>query len=263
MKKVVPLEGFGGGGIPLNFKIVAYTTEEELLAAQPKENTIGVITEIPITGYKFSSTEPEDMVEGEVWIKTGDDSNVAFDIVEGAKIYPLSVKQYTGGVWVDKTAMSYQSGEWVEWFDYDYLFNYGRQPYTWAPSTMQRDSVDVVMIPTVTINDNGSVLVTFKGSSSAVSAGLYASDDAIDLGGFTALKLMCQNSSGDVVFTIFPENAIYWNTNAVSYTVLSSSSSTEFTIDVSGLSGAYRVGFGTRCSNGQTKTLLLQSIEGV
>lgn len=59
MSKVVPLEGFGGGGSsPLNFKIVAYATEEELAAAQPKENTIGVITTTPISSWTFSAKKP-------------------------------------------------------------------------------------------------------------------------------------------------------------------------------------------------------------
>ena len=127
MKKVVPLEGFGGGGTPLNFKIVAYATEEELAAAQPKENTIGVITDVPITGYKFSATEPEDMVDGEVWICVGSDSTVAFDIIDGAKMYPLSVKQCVSGTWVNKTVMSYQNGEWVEWIPEGALYYKGNE----------------------------------------------------------------------------------------------------------------------------------------
>ena len=63
MSKIVPLEGFGGGASsPLNFKIVAYATEEELVAAQPKENTIGVITTTPINGWVFDSEDPYEIL---------------------------------------------------------------------------------------------------------------------------------------------------------------------------------------------------------
>lgn len=249
----------GGGGTALNFRVVGGTTAP----SNPKENTIWVNTSTPITDWVFSATQPT-AASGRVWISTGTSSSVEFNALKknNVMVYPMSAKQMVSGTLKDVTAKSYQGGKWVEWFDYDYLFNYGRQPYTWSPSTMRRDEVDAVSVPTVTVEDDGSVLVTYKGTSSAVAAGLYASDDAIDLSGFTALKLMCQNSSSDIVFTIFPENATYWKTNAVSYTVLSSSLA-EFMIDVSGLSGAYRVGFGTRCSSGQTKTLLLKSVEGV
>ena len=63
MNKVVPLEGFGGGGSsPLNFKIVAYATEEELMAVTPQENTIGVITTTPINGWIFGSEDPYEIL---------------------------------------------------------------------------------------------------------------------------------------------------------------------------------------------------------
>lgn len=125
MSKVVPLEGFGGGSSPLNFKIVAYATEEELIAAQPRKNTIGIVTTTPITGYRFSATEPEGMIDGKVWISTGTNSNSAFDIVNDVTIYPISAKQYVDGIWVDVIAKSYQNGAWVEWITY--LYNFGNE----------------------------------------------------------------------------------------------------------------------------------------
>ena len=57
-EKVVPLRGFGGGGTSLNFKVLAYPTEEALLAATPRDNTIGVVTDQKITSWHFSAEEP-------------------------------------------------------------------------------------------------------------------------------------------------------------------------------------------------------------
>lgn len=106
-----------GGSNPLNFKIVSYATEEELLAATPKENTIGIVTTDTITSWIFSATEPTEPMEGMVWITTGATSTVAFNALKknDIQVYPLSAKQYISGAWVDKTAKSWQSGEWVSW----------------------------------------------------------------------------------------------------------------------------------------------------
>ena len=130
MNKVVPLEGFGGGGSsPLNFKIVAYATEEELAAARPKENTIGIVTTTPINGWSFNATEPTELMEGMVWFTTGTSSSVAFNAFKknDIQVYPISAKQYVSGAWVDVTAKSYQNGEWVDWVTH--LYNRGDDCY--------------------------------------------------------------------------------------------------------------------------------------
>ena len=131
----VPLEGFGGGGgASLNFDVKAYATEEALLAAVPKENTIGVITQTAITSWAFSATEPAEPVAGMVWISTGDSSGVAFNALKknAIQVYPLFAKQYVNGAWVDVTAYSYRGGEWVGWITYIAINEndwYKRNPY--------------------------------------------------------------------------------------------------------------------------------------
>lgn len=111
-------KGFKKGGYnPLNFKVVAYATEEDLNAATPKENTIGVITAVPISTWTFSATEPTEPMEGMVWIYTGATSPVAFNALKknGIQVFPVFAKQYIGGTWVEKTEKSWQNGEWSEW----------------------------------------------------------------------------------------------------------------------------------------------------
>jgi hypothetical protein len=136
MSITVPLYGFGGGGTSLNFDVKAYATEEVLLAATPKENTIGIIPTTPITSWIFSATEPAEPVEGMVWLETGISSDVEFNALKknGIQVYPASAKQYIGGEWVDVTAFSYQNEEWVEWETSlvvlkDGVLNYG----PWVP----------------------------------------------------------------------------------------------------------------------------------
>ena len=104
--------GGGSNGAALNFKVVGNPQP-----ASPSENTIWVNTDTPITGYEFSATEPVEPIEGMVWISTGTSSPVEFNALKknGIQVYPISVKQYVGGAWVDKEAKTYQNGAWAGW----------------------------------------------------------------------------------------------------------------------------------------------------
>lgn len=107
-----------GGGGGLNFRVIGGTSAP----SSPKENDIWVNTDVKIASYIFSVTEPENPVEGMVWIPTGTSSPVAFNALKknGIQVYPISAKQYVSGAWVDVTAKSYQNGEWVDWAIYLY-----------------------------------------------------------------------------------------------------------------------------------------------
>lgn len=111
-----------GASNPLNFKVICNPQP-----STAKENTIWVNTE-RINNYYFSATQPENMVEYDVWFPIGTSSPVAFNALKknGIQVYPISAKQYVGGAWVSKTAKIYQGGEWVEWW-YGELFSYGKQ----------------------------------------------------------------------------------------------------------------------------------------
>jgi hypothetical protein len=112
--------GGGGGGGGLNFDVVGNPQPNN-----PKENTIWLNTDVPITSWIFSATEPNTAESGMVWFPVGTSSGVEFNALKknSIQVYPLSAKQYIDGVWVDKTAKSYQGGKWVDWVTY--LFNSG------------------------------------------------------------------------------------------------------------------------------------------
>lgn len=103
--------GCGGGG--LNFQVIGGTTAP----SNPKENMIWINTSTTITDYVFSATQPS-AATGRVWISTGTSSQIEFNALKknGIQVYPISAKQYVSGAWVEKTAMSYQGGQWVEWW---------------------------------------------------------------------------------------------------------------------------------------------------
>lgn len=109
----------GGGGGGLNFDVKDFRTEAELLASAGKENRIGVVTPIPMTGWRFDANQPEDLQDGEVWFSVGNSSDVEFNALKknGLKLYPLIANQRVAGTLTYVPAKSYISGEWVHWWD--------------------------------------------------------------------------------------------------------------------------------------------------
>ena len=114
---ILPLYGFGGGGSQLNFKVVAYATAEERAAATPAENTLGVITNTPITAWSFSSAVPDTPISGMVHFITASTSSVEFNALKKNEItvYPSGCSQYVNGCWVVRDAMLYKNGAWQSW----------------------------------------------------------------------------------------------------------------------------------------------------
>lgn len=105
-----------GGGLTLNFQIKAYASKEDLLNDTPKENTIGIHTETPISGWHISAVEPSDLSEGAVWISSGASSNIVINAIKKnvLEIRPGTVKQMVIGSIETKYSAVYQNGEWNE-----------------------------------------------------------------------------------------------------------------------------------------------------
>ena len=105
----------GGGGVGGGSELtVVGGATRPVKAAQ---NTIWVNTNVTVTNYILSATEPEAPVEGMVWITIGDvgltksTSSVGDNWVT---VYPLIANQRIAGKWTLVTAEIYQDGEWAE-----------------------------------------------------------------------------------------------------------------------------------------------------
>lgn len=154
----------GGGSGGLNFKIVSYATESELLADTPKENTIGVITSIPITGYHFGTEEPSPAAAGMVWIASGTSGNATLNALKknGIQVNLISAKQYVDGAWSPKAASIFQNGEWIQ-FSYVrvYLFKSGEGALAELKTYRESKSTVTVGVDSIEINysDTGEYYV--------------------------------------------------------------------------------------------------------
>ena len=101
----------GGGGLPLNFKVVGNPKPQTA-----KENTIWIDTDAKITGWEFSLVEPAAATEGMVWFQLDATSTTPINALKknAIRLSPILAKQYIGGAWAEKNAQCRQGGEWVE-----------------------------------------------------------------------------------------------------------------------------------------------------
>ena len=106
------------GGAGLNFKIVGAATQP----ASPKENTIWINTSTPIKNWQFAVSQPTKRADGtalqngDLWIKTGIDTNVEFNAVKknAIKLKLVDSYQWNGSAWIAKTAKIYINSKWTD-----------------------------------------------------------------------------------------------------------------------------------------------------
>ena len=176
-----------GGGADLNFEVKAYATEALLLAATPKENTIGVVTGTPVAGYIFDATQPEAITEGLVWIFTGSSSSAEFNALKknGIMVYPISAKQYVSGNWEKKTVKSYMNGEWVEWVD-GRIYRRGTE---YVPLVIAANP----SYPSQSHATKNAEYIDVGCAQGDYGGGAVYSEVELDLNGFTELKILCSH----------------------------------------------------------------------
>lgn len=221
------------GGIPLNFKVKAYASAD-LLPATAAENTIAIITETPISEYMFSVEQPENPVDGMVWVATGTGSPSEFNALKknGLQVYPQSAMQYIGGAWENVTAKSYQNGEWVVWWD-GTLFNLGDQ-YEHVTGGWQQFKLSSGATLTI-----GTTIVYSAGANESQKMALARTVNLIPFGGYKTLYFTISkvsNTGGSLV--VYDEND---STIVTNYT---SGSAGTYSVDVSELNGNYYVAVG-------------------
>lgn len=175
-------KGFKKGGYnPLNFKVVCNPQPETA-----KENTIWVDTD-KINMCYFSATQPENMVEYDLWILTGTSSTVEFNALKknGIHVYPITANQYIGGALVAKTAKTYQGGQWTEWERYLYKSGDEFEGFTggWIGEDRTFRAANGGKVPTITRNPTN-----LSATVAAYNGGVVRVQNAIDLTGYSKLE---------------------------------------------------------------------------
>lgn len=171
----------GSGGIDLlNLKVVGNPQPQTA-----KENTIWVDTDIPITGWLFSSQMPENPEQGMVWFLTATHSGAQFNALKknGIMVYPLAAKQYVSGAWANVTAKSYQNGALVDWWNGE-LYENGNQyiPYTGGWTTSE---YIYWTNPCLAEFNESNIRIYFQ---SGKGCGGVGTENKVDLSGYNTVK---------------------------------------------------------------------------
>lgn len=256
------MHGFGGGGEKLNFRIKS-CIGNDVLPDSAQENTVAVVTRTGITGYCFASQMPEEVREGMVWIRTGTGSRGPFSATKADPIllYPLGVKQYENGQWVEKSGWIYQNGAWVLWWD-GQLYTPGNEWHEitggWASRGAKASSAsdEQAVQPVLTKSAEG---ITADGSA---GGGMIYCANKIDLTPYHTLTFEGSFSRGgtlarNVLAACWSELETYY-TETEAHQGLNSTSGSLLTVDISGLTGEYYVGMGLTASTAQITGCYLQ-----
>lgn len=168
-------------GVSLNFEVVGGTT----LPANPKANTIWVNTDATITGWTLQPKEPSIATEGTVWVETYNAGGVGFNALteNGLFVYPLAAKQYLAGEWVSKTCWIYNADEWTELYADVVIFQDGVENTALTGGWTTAGTVGV---------SADTLQLEFRGVG--ITA---ASNNKIDLRGFSKLVFIARNRAGD------------------------------------------------------------------
>lgn len=235
------------GGAGLNFKVKAYASEL-LLPATASENTIAVITDTAISSYVFSTTEPQNPVDGMVWFYTGTQSSIEFNALKknNLQVYPLGAKQYIGDVWVSKTAKIYQNGEFEDFWGGS-LFDNGNQFEFVTGGWEQRNGLYQSQSAKGTVTIGSRIQLNASGETSAVAV----TKNKINFAQYKTLFCDITANSGGILFalcTIYTGN-IADESPRVTFTGTGVKS-----LDISGVtSGDYYLAFGV--NNGRSGTV--------
>lgn len=244
----------GASGVGLNFDVKAYATEAELLSSTPKENTVGIVTDTPITGYVFSAAQPE-AADGLVWIKIDAFSTVAFNALKNncLMVYPMSAKQYKGGAWTKVTARSYQGDTWAEWIPEGALYYHGDECVNtsggWQARGWKNEDSYGVVVPVIVNHDDCLEITVDSGQVVSGVVEIQTDQDFTNISGIT-IDFEVTLTEFFPRLLVIDRNAAYLNDAVRSINLAGDNASNgtfsrrTVTLDTSGLSGLYDVAIG-------------------
>ena len=222
-----------GQDSPLKLQVRAYPKEETMLSAKPAENTVGVVTET-LRRWVFSPRQPEEAEEDLLWIVTGTASAGAFNALKynGIELFPVEARQYREGQWQSVPARNYLAGSWIRWAA-------DRKIYDAGVSHVNLTLVNAAKA------DGYLALSLGKNSTAKVVS------DPVLLAGQARLVVQYRNLGGDGTFA-GGIRARVWDSEdeVVASSGRVTGESGTIVLDISALSGEYKVGVFANNSSG-------------
>lgn len=182
--------------------------------------------------------------EGMVCISTGTSSGVAFNALKknGIEVYPVSVKQYVSGGWVDKDAKIYQNGEWQDliWTSYFYKLGNEYTDITGGFSITHKNSAGNNSTQTLSKNSD-SLFLNSIGAGLAGANFTVSSGKRINVSSIKKLyaRIKFINNSATIFYMALAESQAVFGYEAPIKAITNQSFDGVLSLDVSNLSGEY------------------------
>lgn len=231
------LHGNGSGGAKLNFTVVGGMDQP----VSVKENMIWVKTDRKFRKYYLSPTAPQDITDDMVWIVCGWDNQNGFHALRdfGVMVYIRCAKQFISGAWVDVPSFYNRNGSWVQLYATVHIYKAG-----------------IVSLGTLTLQPEqyitaGTNAIVFTYADHYGGWGYFT--ETFDLTNYKKMKVKGTQTDayngGNIVVSVTttapditsPANVI---TRSAAHVVMSNAlAETEFSVDISNLSGAHYIEF--------------------
>lgn len=230
-------------GAKLRYRVVAATTRPE----SAQENTIWINSDLTPTSVCFQNEAPSAPESGAVWIMQGAQSHAPFVPAEGCdfKLYPVSVRQYSGTEWMDiAQAESYIGGAWRDWGVHLYDAGSEYEGFTggWKIIAVAATLTEYGIMPTVTRADTLYTTATSKVNTSKKSGYTIYTGKLIDLSGVSSVNAEISETSGFIKLGLINEGETCLDTSLNVSCANTSTTVKSFSLDVSTIKGARKVG---------------------
>ena len=227
------------GGAGLNFDAIAVASVSTL-PLTAKENTIAVITSIPISGIVVDSIQPTTILIGKLWIKTHATGSVRVNIGKKQTItLPLVTVYQFDTSWQMKVAYIWISGAWKRLATVLYAHGVDNTALTggwvrWA--------------------SGGSVTVypNYVGETAVAYGAAFGTNNAVDLTGYsTFFGMVTSNVPSNIqhYMAVRSDKAVASNTNLIAKSsqiiVTNLNTPVPFSIDITAINVARYLGMNT------------------
>lgn len=245
--------GYGkilGGGTSLNYGWINATSYANLPSGKPA-NTIGFITSTAVTNVYFQNGTVSGMATGDVVIRQGVTSSAPFNISQSGKLYinASGAYQYNGSIWVPVSAYLYNGSSWVLISEIYYDNGY-------IPSNVNAFIAYLASGTSATVTLNADN-VQFSVNS---AQGWAYSQYKVDLTNINTLWFRAKVNNVTGLFAGWLDT--YNSLAGASVTVTATAAYTDYSLDVSAVSGLKHIAFGTP-GGATTRTIYVNKIWGV
>lgn len=251
-----------GDLVELNFEVIAYESEL-LLPAIARENTIAVITDVPISSYSIAGAEPSDPKDGMVWLQSSASSLVELRVTKNNSIviFVAGGKQYINGVWEPVTVKVFQNGAWSVFEMILYDAGDLCSEITGGYQTVATGyGLGAGAVPNTVTYGASSVIIKSQYDTSNGAGGIWITKKKIDVTPYKSLKMTGTLKAGSISGHAYAGVAglclltsasasIPWNTVVAASNSAYSENGAETTlnnptVDVSALKGEFYIGIG-------------------